>query len=91
MRIQHAEFGTFTVTGAWDPRVVTVTGLWSATVTWSTGRARTVVDATVRVALGVVLVLARLGLVEPFSGLRAWARMAGVGPRQSLGPTSTGD
>jgi hypothetical protein len=35
VRVQDAQFGTFTVTGAWDPRVVTVTGSWSATVTLS--------------------------------------------------------
>lgn len=33
--IEHARFGRFTVTGAWDPRVVTITGPWSATVTLS--------------------------------------------------------
>jgi hypothetical protein len=32
---QHAGFGTFTVTGTWEPRVVTVTGPWQATVTLS--------------------------------------------------------
>jgi hypothetical protein len=35
IRTQHAGFGTFTVTGAWDPRVVTVTGPWQVTVTLS--------------------------------------------------------
>lgn len=35
IRTQHAGFGTFTVTGAWDPRVVTVTGPWQAKVTLS--------------------------------------------------------
>jgi hypothetical protein len=35
VRIQDARFGMFTVTGAWDPRVVTVTGPWQATVTLS--------------------------------------------------------
>lgn len=35
MRVQHAGFGTFTVTGTWDPRVVTVTGPWQATVVLS--------------------------------------------------------
>jgi hypothetical protein len=35
VRIRDAGFGTFTVTGAWDPRVVTVTGPWQATVTLS--------------------------------------------------------
>ncbi|MFC4858303.1 hypothetical protein [Actinophytocola glycyrrhizae] len=35
VRIQDAAFGTFTVTGAWDPRVVTVTGPWQARVTLS--------------------------------------------------------
>ena len=34
VRIQDG-FGTYTVTGAWDPRVVTVTGPWQATVTLS--------------------------------------------------------
>jgi hypothetical protein len=32
VRIQDSGFGTFTVTGEWDPRVVTVTGPWQATV-----------------------------------------------------------
>jgi len=35
IRVVDAGFGTFTVTGAWDPRVVTVTGPWQATVTLS--------------------------------------------------------
>jgi hypothetical protein len=35
VRVQHAGFGTFTVRGEWDPRVVTVTGSWQATVTLS--------------------------------------------------------
>ena len=35
VRVQDAGFGTFTVTGEWDPRVVTVTGPWQATVTLS--------------------------------------------------------
>lgn len=35
VRLQDAQFGTFTVTGAWDPRVVTVTGPWQAQVTLS--------------------------------------------------------
>jgi hypothetical protein len=35
VRVQHAGFGTFTVTGTWDPRVVTVTGPWAATVALS--------------------------------------------------------
>jgi hypothetical protein len=35
VRVQHAGFGPFTVTGVWDPRVVTVTGPWQATVTLS--------------------------------------------------------
>jgi hypothetical protein len=35
VRIQDPRFGVFTVTGAWDPRVVTVTGPWQATVTLS--------------------------------------------------------
>jgi hypothetical protein len=35
IRVQHGVFGTFTVTGAWDPRVVTVTGPWQAKVTLS--------------------------------------------------------
>lgn len=35
VRIQDAGFGMFTVTGAWDPRIVTVTGPWLATVTLS--------------------------------------------------------
>jgi hypothetical protein len=34
VRIQDG-FGTFMVTGAWDPRVVTVAGPWQATVTLS--------------------------------------------------------
>jgi len=35
IRTQHAGFGTFTVTGEWDPRVVTITGPWQVTVTLS--------------------------------------------------------
>lgn len=35
VRLQHAGFGTFVVTGAWEPRVVTVTGPWQSTVTLS--------------------------------------------------------
>lgn len=33
--VEDARFGTSTVTGAWDPRVVTVTGPWASTVTLS--------------------------------------------------------
>lgn len=35
VRVQDTGFGTFTATGAWDPRVVTVTGPWQATVSLS--------------------------------------------------------
>ncbi len=35
VRTQHAGFGTFTVVGEWDPRVVTITGPWQAKVTLS--------------------------------------------------------
>jgi hypothetical protein len=35
IRVQQGRFGTFTVTGTWDPRVVTVTGPWQAKVTLS--------------------------------------------------------
>ncbi len=35
VRIQDPRFGVFTVTGAWDPRVVTVHGPWQAVVTLS--------------------------------------------------------
>lgn len=35
VRAPHAGFGTFTLTGEWDPRVVTVTGPWSATIVLS--------------------------------------------------------
>lgn len=35
VRIQDSRFGVFTVTGTWDPRVVTVTGPWQATLTLS--------------------------------------------------------
>jgi hypothetical protein len=35
IRIPDERFGTFTVTGEWDPRVVTVTGPWSSTLTLS--------------------------------------------------------
>ena len=35
IRIQDPRFGVFTVTGAWDPRVVTVHGPWQATLTLS--------------------------------------------------------
>jgi hypothetical protein len=35
VRAQHAGFGTFTVMGAWEPRVVTVTGPWQSTLTLS--------------------------------------------------------
>jgi hypothetical protein len=30
--VEDARFGTITVTGAWDPRVVTVTGPWASTM-----------------------------------------------------------
>lgn len=32
VRVEDARFGTFTVTGTWDPRIVTVTGPWQAKV-----------------------------------------------------------
>jgi hypothetical protein len=35
VHVRHAGFGTFTVTGKWEPRVVTITGPWQATVTLS--------------------------------------------------------
>ncbi len=35
IHVQHAGFGTFTVTGTWEPRVTRVTGPWQATVTLS--------------------------------------------------------
>ncbi len=35
VRIQDPRFGMFTVTGAWDPRVVTVHGPWQSVVTLS--------------------------------------------------------
>lgn len=36
IHLQDATFGTFTVTGTWDPRTVTINGPWRATVTLST-------------------------------------------------------
>jgi hypothetical protein len=35
IQVPDERFGTFTVTGEWDPRVVTVTGPWRSTVTLS--------------------------------------------------------
>ena len=35
IQVPDVRFGTFTVTGQWDPRVVTVTGPWRATLTLS--------------------------------------------------------
>lgn len=35
VRVGDSRFGTFTVSGTWDPRVVTVTGAWRVTVTLS--------------------------------------------------------
>jgi hypothetical protein len=35
IQIPDTRFGTFTVTGQWDPRVVTVTGPWRSTLTLS--------------------------------------------------------
>jgi hypothetical protein len=35
IRVGDSRFGAFTVSGTWDPRVVTVTGPWRATVTLS--------------------------------------------------------
>jgi hypothetical protein len=35
IQVPDARFGQFTVTGKWDPRVVTVTGPWRATLTLS--------------------------------------------------------
>lgn len=35
VQVPDARFGTFTVTGQWDPRVVTVTGAWPTTLTLS--------------------------------------------------------
>lgn len=35
VRVGDSRFGTFTVSGSWDPRVITVTGPWRVTVTLS--------------------------------------------------------
>lgn len=35
IRVGDARFGTFTVSGTWDPRVITVTGPWRVTMTLS--------------------------------------------------------
>lgn len=35
VRVDDARFGTFTVSGTWDPRVITVTGPWRVTMTLS--------------------------------------------------------
>ena len=39
VRVGDARFGTFTVSGTWEPRVVTVTGPWRVTVTLSAASA----------------------------------------------------
>jgi hypothetical protein len=35
IRVDDSRFGAFTVSGTWDPRVITVTGPWRATMTLS--------------------------------------------------------